>query len=84
MCCLLGALSPELVAECEIEWTNVGLKDNKDLYLSSFYMPHRNMNDLNNLNDSLKKELSNSNKSKHIILAGDFNCPNIDLGKSSC
>ena len=67
---------PELVTECEIEWTKVGLKNNKDLYLSSFYMPHRNMNDINNLNDSLKK-LSNSKKSKHIILAGDFNCPDI-------
>ena len=51
-------------------------QSNKDLYLSSFYMPHCNMNDINNLNDSLKK-LSNSKKSKHIILAGDFNCPDI-------
>ena len=30
-----------------------------------------------NLDCSLKK-LSNSNKSKHILLAGDFNCPDIN------
>ena len=53
------------------------MKNNKDLYLSSFYMPHRNMNDIKNLDSSLKK-LSESNKSKHILLAGDFNCPDID------
>ena len=40
-------------------------------------MPHRNKEDLINLDRSLKK-LSNSNKSKHIILAGDFNCPDIN------
>ena len=63
--------------DCEIEWTKVKMKNNKDLYLSSFYMPHRNMNDIKNLDSSLKK-LSESNKSKHILLAGDFNCPDID------
>ena len=61
---LVATEQPELVTECEIEWTKVGLKNNKDLYLSSFYMLHRNMNDIINLNDSLKK-LSNSKKSKH-------------------
>ena len=74
---LVGIEQPEFVTECEIEWTNDSLKKNKDLYLSSFYMSHRNMDDINNLNDSLKK-LSNSKKSKHIIPAGDFKCPNID------
>ena len=40
---LVATEQPELVTECEIEWTKVRLKNNKDLYLSSFYMPHRNM-----------------------------------------
>ena len=74
---LIADEQTHLVTDCEIEWTKVKLKNNKDLYLSSFYMPHRNKNDINNLDSSLKK-LSESNKSKHILLAGDFNCPDID------
>ena len=35
----------DLVTECEIEWSNVKMK-NKDLYICSFYMPNRNMQDL--------------------------------------
>ena len=41
------------------------------------YMPNRNVNDINNLDSSLKKLLE-SNTCKHILLAGDFNCPDID------
>ena len=67
----------QLVTECEIIWSKVKMKNNRDLYLSSFYMPHRNMNDLRNLDSSLEK-LSEHSKSKHIFLAGDFNCPDID------
>ena len=74
---LIADEQTQLVTDCEIEWTKVKMKNNKDLYLSSFYMPHRNMNDIKNLDSSLKK-LSESNKSKHILLAGDFNCPDID------
>ena len=53
------------------------MKTNKDLYLLSFYMPHRNLKDIIKLNLSLKK-LSGSNKNKHILLAGDFKCQDID------
>ena len=74
---LVATEQTELVTECKIEWTKVKMKNNRDLYLSSFYMPHRNKEDLINLDRSLKK-LSNSNKSKHILLAGDFNCPDIN------
>ena len=74
---LVATEQTELITECEIEWTKVKMKSNKDLYLSSFYMPHRNLKDLQNLDQSLKK-LSNSSKSKHILLAGDFNCPDIN------
>ena len=51
---LVATEEPELVTECDIEWTKVGLRNKKDLYLSPFYMPHRNMNDINQLSDSLK------------------------------
>ena len=74
---LVATEQTELVTKCEIEWTKVKMKNNRDLYLFSFYMPHRNKEDLINLDRSLKK-LSNSNKSKHILLAGDFNCPDIN------
>jgi hypothetical protein len=39
----------------EIEWSKVKLKNNKDLHIASFYMPHRNMKDLDNLRLSLDK-----------------------------
>ena len=39
-------------------------------------MPHRNINDLNKLSESIT--MVNNGKPKHIILAGDFNCPDID------
>ena len=67
----------QLVTECEIEWTKVKMKGKKDLYLSSFYMSHRNMNDLIQLDNSLEK-LTNIGKNKHILMGGDFNCPDID------
>jgi endonuclease/exonuclease/phosphatase family metal-dependent hydrolase len=37
---------------------------------------HRNINDLNKLSESIT--MVNNVKPKHIILAGDFNCPDID------
>ena len=40
-------------------------------------MPYRNPKDLKTLDSSLKK-LSEHSKSKHILLAGDFNCSDID------
>ena len=38
-------------------------------------MPKRNSQDLDRLAESLRK--LNSSKPKHLILCGDFNCPNI-------
>jgi len=49
----------------------------KDLHLCSFYMPHRNLNDINTLHDSVK-QLPQAPKDEHIIIAGGFNCPNIN------
>ena len=51
----------QLVTECE-KWTKVKMKNNKDLYLSSFYMPHRNLKNLKNLDSSLKKLSEHSKK----------------------
>ncbi len=65
------------MTECEIIWSKLQLKNRKDLYLASFYMPHRNMNDILKLDESLKK-VALGGKAKYIMLAGDFNCPDID------
>ena len=49
-------------------------KSNNDLYIGSFYMPHRNSNDVDQLNQSLS--MLNRNGQKTVILGGD--CPDID------
>ena len=36
----------QLLTNCEIEWVQVELTDNKTLLVSSFYMPHRNTSDI--------------------------------------
>ena len=66
----------DYITECEIEVAKIKLKSQKDLYICCHYMPHRNMSDLNSLSECLKK--ITGNKPKHIILLGDFNCPDIN------
>ena len=44
--------------------------------MGDFFMPHRNMKDLNELEKSLH-QISTGTSQKHAILAGDFNCPHI-------
>ena len=70
----------ELVTDCEIVWVNVKIKGNKDLYIGSFYMPHRNMKSIAELEKSLDML---ADQGKHIILCGDFNCPDIDWSTKS-
>ena len=50
---LVSIEQPEAVTECKIEWVKIKLKNSKDLYISSFYMPHCNINDLNKLSESI-------------------------------
>ncbi|CAG2239681.1 unnamed protein product [Mytilus edulis] len=44
-----------LVTNCEIEWVNIHLKDKKELLIESFYMPHRNMKCLDELENPYKR-----------------------------
>ena len=44
--------------------------------IGAFYMPHKNINDLNELQKSL--DTITMENDKNIILAGDFNCPDIE------
>ena len=73
---LVAEEKADLVTDGEMEWVQVKLKGNKNLIVSSFYMPYRNMADIAELCRSL--ELASDGKEKHIIVAGDFNCPDID------
>ena len=67
---------PDFVSDCENVWAKLNLKSNKDLYVGSFYMSHRNPDDINQLNHSLS--MINRNGPKQILLGGDFNCPDIN------
>ena len=69
---------PEFVTNCEIAWVRIKLQGRKDLYAGSFYMPHRNLPDTEELKKSLDKLSSDGSKDRDILLAGDFNCPGID------
>ena len=73
---LVAEEKADLVTDGEMKWVQVNLKGNKNLLVSSFYMPHRNMSDIAEFRRSL--ELDSDGKEKHIIVAGDFNCPDID------
>ena len=73
---LVALEKTEFVTDCEITWTNLKLKDRKNLMVASFYMPHRDMKDIQELRRSL--ELVTAGKDSQILLAGDFNCPDIN------
>ena len=57
---------PDLVSNCETAWAKLKLKSIKDLYVGSFYMPHRNSDDLDELNQSLSR--INQNGQKQVLL----------------
>ncbi|XP_063442405.1 uncharacterized protein LOC134722713 [Mytilus trossulus] len=64
-----------LITDGEIEWVKIKIKNNEDLLVGSFYMPHRDQKHLNELQKSLEKARTNGNT--NVILSGDFNCPDI-------
>ena len=65
----------QFITDGELEWVKIKLLKNKDLLVGSLYMPHREHQHLDQLKLSLER--SEANK-QNIILAGDFNCPNIN------
>ena len=42
------------VISCEIDWVQIKLKDTKNLLIETYYMSHRNMKDVDELEKSLK------------------------------
>ena len=69
---------PEYVTEYEIEWVKISMANCKDLYTCVFYVPKHNQQNLDQLQISLNKLTDNGKKPCDILLAEDFNCPNID------
>jgi endonuclease/exonuclease/phosphatase family metal-dependent hydrolase len=67
---------PQYVTKCELDWVKIKVKDSKDLLICAFYMPHRNNKDMEELEKSLKS-ITEENNNNNIIIAGDFNCPDI-------
>ena len=66
----------DFITGCERVYAKITMKSKKTLYIGSFYMPHRKLSDLDQLESSLN--LLNGSKPKQLILCGDFNCPDID------
>ena len=60
----------------EIEWVKIKMKNNKDLLIGSFYMPHREQKHLEELKKSL--EAVDQQNVNNIVICGDFNCPDIN------
>ena len=69
---------PHLVTDCEMTWVKIKLRNLQDLYTGVFYMPHRNKKDLDELVKSLDLLTASGAKDRNILLAGDFNCPDVD------
>ncbi len=70
----------EFDTDCEIVWTQCQIKSqkSKSIFFASYYRPNMtDMVSLDDLNNSLFK-LSDKLNNHHMILAGDFNAPNID------
>jgi len=75
---LTSVEQPEFVTDCEINWVKVKMHNHKDLHIGAFYMPERNQQDVDQLKKSINLLTEDGRKQREIILAGDFNCPDID------
>lgn len=77
---LISMEQPDLVTDCELSWTSIKTRRRTDLFVGSFYMPHREHRHLDMLDESLTKLMS---KPRDVILAGDFNCPDVNWENNS-
>ena len=73
---LIALEMTDLDTNCEILWVKIKLKRAKDLLVSTFYMPHRDINTITEFESSVMK--ANPKGDKNIIVLGDFNCPHIN------
>jgi hypothetical protein len=72
---IVATEQPQYVTNCEINWVKIKLQNTKNLLIGSFFIPHRNKNTLEELEKSL--QLITNDNNNNMILAGDFNCPDI-------
>lgn len=79
---LISSALPEYDANCEMTWVKIHMQRNSDLILGCFYMAHRNQKDLTELQKSLQK-ITDGNRCQQVLLAGDFNSPDIDWDMSA-
>ena len=71
----MPSIQLNLDAECEMLWTQI--QRSRDLLVGCFYMPHRNHNDMNELERSLIK-ITGDERQKHVLLAGRFQLPDVN------
>eukprot|EP00745_Piridium_sociabile_P040062 TRINITY_DN76314_c0_g1_i2.p1 TRINITY_DN76314_c0_g1~~TRINITY_DN76314_c0_g1_i2.p1 ORF type:complete len:1167 (+),score=240.29 TRINITY_DN76314_c0_g1_i2:25-3525(+) len=74
---IVSSAEPDLDTDCEVLWVKIQLRKKKELLIGSFYMPHRQERDIQELNKSLEKATP-ANKPRQLILCGDFNCPDVN------
>ena len=70
-------------SDCETIWSKIKFPKGKSFIIGAFYRPNNNdIKSLNELKNSLQKMSKDLNKN-HVLLAGDFNQPNIDWESNS-
>ncbi|MBA1446886.1 MAG: endonuclease/exonuclease/phosphatase family protein [Gammaproteobacteria bacterium] len=87
---VLIAFRDDIVAEplanlnssCEIVWTKIHFTRNKSIYFASYYRPPSDhLQSLEALHESLTKLYRSQKTSPNVVIAGDFNLPDINWGK---
>ena len=77
---LVSTEEQRLVTNCEIEWVKVKLPRNKDFYIGNFYMPHRNIKEL----DSSLQQLFNTPNLKKHYTSRRFQLRKYRLDQTTC
>ena len=87
---VLIAFRDDIVAEpltnlnsnCEIVWTKVHFTRNKSIYFASYYRPpNDHLQSLEALHESLTKLYRTQKIPPNVVIAGDFNLPDINWSK---
>ena len=60
----------------QLLWIKIQLRKAKQIFLSCFYMPHRDINVLSEFENSLKE--INPQGTRNVFICGDFNCPDVN------
>ena len=74
---LISTDDTKLEVDCETIWAKIQLNENRDLLVGCFYMPDRSQADLQQL-DSILTKISKNKRGGQVLLAGDFNCSDIN------